>query len=334
MREEEKVPNPKKIKWLIIGLSAIFLLGITIFLSETSPPRGDFFSQVLDIPQGMSGEEIGRLLYKNGLLRSRFFFKVIIKIKRSKLQAGEYILNNRMTLWQILKMLEKGKIRLHKFTIPEGFSLEDIAKLLAKQKLADPRRFLKSTRDKELLSRYNIPGGSLEGYLFPDTYKIPKGMKERNLIEMMLVKFEKVIEKEFREKLEKKALPLDSIVILASLIEKEAVIDEEKPLISGVFYNRLAKGMRLQSDPTVKYVLPKSRKNLYYKDLEIDSPYNTYLYKGLPHGPICNPGKASLEAALSPTDTDYLYFVSKNDGTHYFSRTFSEHLAAKKRYQK
>jgi UPF0755 protein len=159
-------------------------------------------------------------------------------------------------------------------------------------------------------------------------------MKERDLIELMLKRFEEVIQGEFKEKLEKQSLPLYGIVTLASVIEKEAVIDEEKSLISGVFHNRLAKGMRLQSDPTVKYVLPKSRKNLYYKDLEIDSPYNTYLYEGLPQGPICSPGKASLEAALAPASTDYLYFVSKNDGTHYFSPTFKEHLAAKRRYRR
>jgi UPF0755 protein len=321
-------PDPK------FFILAIFLLCVGTFLLGTSPPRGDFLSQVLEIPQGMSGEEIGHLLAKNSLLRSKSLFKIILKIKRSKLQAGEYVLNNRMNLWQILKILEEGKIRLYKFTIPEGFSLQEIAKDLAKQKLANPQKFLRLTRNKELLSRYNIPGERLEGFLFPDTYKVPKGMKERDLIELMLKRFEEVIQGEFKEKLEKQSLPLYGIVTLASVIEKEAVIDEEKPLISGVFHNRLAKGMRLQSDPTVKYVLPKSRKNLYYKDLEIDSPYNTYLHKGLPHGPICSPGKASLKAALAPASTDYLYFVSKNDGTHYFSCTFSEHLVAKRRYQK
>jgi UPF0755 protein len=331
---EERTPKPKRINWLIVTFLAGFLLFAGTILVGTSPLRGDFFSRVLNIPRGMNGEEIGDLLAKNGLLRSKFIFKVILKIKGSKLQAGEYDLNNRMSLWRILEYLEKGKVKQHKFTIPEGFTLKEIAKLLARQNLANPPKFLRLTRDRDLLKRHNIIGDTLEGYLFPDTYKVSRGMKERDLIEMMLERFNKVIQKELKEKLEKKPRPLHDLITLASLIEKEAVVDWEKSLISGVFRNRLDRGMLLQSDPTVKYVLLKSRRNLYYKDLEIDSPYNTYLYKGLPRGPICNPGKVSLEAALFPDTTDYLYFVSRNDGTHEFSRTFSEHLAAKRKYQK
>ena len=329
--------DPRRIRWLIAGFLIVLFCGLVTLLVGTSPPRGDFFSQIVEIPRGMSGKDIGGLLQRNGLLRSKFFFKVFLGIRGGKSQSGEYELNNRMSLRQILKIVEEGKVRLHRFTIPEGFTLKEIAELLAKEKLANPRKFLKLTRNKKLVSRYTEEKkATLEGYLFPDTYKVPKGMKEKALIEMMLERFEE-IRKELWEKLGKEEMSpgtLQRTVILASLIEKEAATDGEKRLISGVFKKRLDKKMLLQSDPTVKYVLRKSRKNLYYKDLEIDSPYNTYLYKGLPPGPICNPGRVSLEAALLPLQTDYLYFVSRNDGTHQFSRTYEEHLAAKMKYQK
>ena len=324
----------KKIRKSIYPI-AIFSLLLIIFLIGISPPREDFFSKVITISLGMKGKEIASILKEEGLIKSKIFFKIIMRIKgvKNKLQAGEYRLDNRMNLWQILDVLEKGKVIFHKFTIPEGFTVEEIAKFLAKEGLANPQEFLKLTQDKELLSQYEIPAENLEGYLFPDTYKISPGITEGKLIKLMLERFKKVT-KEFKRKLSGQNLSLHKVITLASLIEKEAVLDKEKFLISGVFHNRLEKGIRLQCDPTIKYILHKSRKNLYYKDLEIDSPYNTYLHKGLPPGPICNPGKVSIAAALLPTSTKYLYFVSKNDGTHKFSSTFNEHLQAKRKYQR
>jgi UPF0755 protein len=210
---------------------------------------------------------------------------------------------------------------LYKITIPEGFTCLQIAELLDQKNIVEKEFFLKLTKYGEK---------SYEGYLFPDTYEVPKKYGSENMLKLLLSNFNRVVEdNKLRNKADKIGFSLDKIIILSSIIEKEAKFTEEKKKVSTVFYNRLKKGMKLQSCATIQYILEKPKERLDENDLKIDSPYNTYLYKGLPPGAICNPGLDSIMAALEPVKEDYLYFVLGENGRHIFSKTYQEHLKNK-----
>ncbi|MBA7542674.1 Endolytic murein transglycosylase [subsurface metagenome] len=239
-----------------------------------------------------------------------------------QLKYGEYNLNPSMNLLQILDKLVKGEVIVYKITIPEGYTYTQIAELLDKKEIVEKETFLKLAEDSEK---------KWEGYLFPDTYEVPKKYGAEKMLEVMLSNFNQIaIENKFTEKAEKIGFSLNEIIILASIIEKEAKFSEEKSKVSSVFYNRLEIGMKLQSCATIQYILETPKEILDENDLKIDSPYNTYLHKGLPPGPICNPGFDSIMAALEPEEEDYLYFVLGENGKHIFSKTYQEHLRNKK----
>lgn len=311
---------------LFFIFSLIFLVAILFITAIYFPPEENSVTQkVVNVPYGTNAKEIVDILEKNEIIRkNNYSFRILTKLLKleDQLKYGEYDLSPSMNMLQILDKLVKGRVITYKITIPEGYTCNKIAELLEKNEIAEKEAFLELIKDKEK---------SLEGYLFPDTYEIPKKYGAEKMVKAMLSNFNHVSEEnKFTEKAEEIGFSLDEIIILASIIEKEAKFSEEKSKVSAVFHNRLKTGMKLQSCATIQYILEKPKERLDENDLKIDSPYNTYLYKGLPPGPICNPGLDSIIAALEPEEEDYLYFVLGENGRHIFSKTYQEHLKNKK----
>jgi UPF0755 protein len=280
-------------------------------------------------------QEIARLLQEAGVIRSAWAFLGLAYLQGSlsRLHAGEYEFSPAMSLGEILRRLEGGRVVTHQMTIPEGFSAQEVGRLLASEKLVSPERFDALVADEGLAARLKVPSGSLEGYLFPDTYRLTRGMDEAEILRIMVSRFWQAVPADFAARAERVGLELHEAVTLASLIEKEAAQSSERRLVSAVFHNRLRRGMPLQSDPTAVYRVERPERRITARDLQRKSPYNTYLVTGLPPGPIANPGLAALEAAVSPAAVPYLYFVAKNDGSHQFSRTLEQHQRAVRLYQ-
>jgi UPF0755 protein len=231
-------------------------------------------------------------------------------------------------------MLSRGTVVLHKVTVPEGWTLRQIAVILEQKGFAPREEILSLARDKAFVGALGFEGDSLEGYLFPDTYQFAMGLSPRHILSAMVRRFHAVYDSEMRARQAEQGWSLRELVTVASIVEKETGSQEEKPLVASVVVNRLGRGMPLQCDPIVIYGIEDFDGNLTKKHLQTPNPYNAYLNKGLPPGPICNPGLASLKAALYPADTKFLYFVSRNDGTHQFSSTMTDHRKAVDRYQR
>ncbi len=251
----------------------------------------------------------------------------------NKIRAGEYLISKGATPGAILKMMVSGKIYLRKFTIPEGFTIKQMAPVIEKAGLCKAEDFIKLATDPEFAQKQGINAPTLEGYLFPDTYFFAKNTDCRTIIKSMIRRFKDVFTAGWKKRAGELNMSIHEIVTLASIIEKETGIPGERPLISSVFHNRLKLKMPLQTDPTVIYGIKNFNGNLTKKDLETKSPYNTYKIKGLPPGPIASPGKESLKAALWPAKTKYLYFVAKGNKTHKFSQNLAAHNKAVKKYQ-
>ncbi|MDI6703954.1 MAG: endolytic transglycosylase MltG [bacterium] len=308
---------------------------ISILLLSISLRKKDGYSSsiIVTIPGGADTKKIAQLLEDNGLIKTKCIFVIFVKFRgvEGELKAGRYRLNKGMRIGKIIDKLVKGETIPCKITIPEGFTLSKIARRLMENGLVNEERFLKLCNDKDFFKRLKfIPRNNLEGYLFPDTYEIAKGMKEEDIIRMMVDRFKKVVIEKYEAQAKKQGFSIFEITTLASIIEKEAKVDYERSIISAVYHNRLKRRLNLCACPTVLYALGEHKANLSEEDLNIDSPYNTYLYPGLPPGPICSPGEASIRAAVFPKKVDYLYFVSKGDGTHRFTFTFSQHNRAKR----
>lgn len=279
--------------------------------------------------------DIAKTLKEAHVIRSRVAFLVVAMARgtQRRLLAGEYEFAPGISLLEVIRRIEQGKGLVNQVTIPEGYAARQIAELLQGKGLVDQKRFMALLQDRQLLQQYGVEGPSLEGYLFPDTYRLVKGMREEAIIGLMAQRFAEVFGSVERARARALKMSMTEVVTIASLIEREAQADEERPLISAVFHNRLRLGMPLQSDPTVLYSLSRFSGKLTKANLQAPSPYNTYLHRGLPPGPIASPGRASVMAALYPASSGYLYFVSKNDGTHVFSNTLREHGAMVRRYQ-
>ena len=303
-----------------------------------SPAGVDKKEKIFIVKKGSGLRVVAIKLSRRRLIKSKdlFILWAILKGGTKDIKAGEYSLNQSMAPVRIFNILSTGAIKTYTLTIPEGLSAKQIADLLAKKNLVNIEEFIPLVMDKTLAASFHIDGTSLEGYLFPDTYVISRDIGARQLIDLMIKRFQKIFSAliEDKELIPGGLLPVKEIVTLASIVEKEAGLAKEKPIIASVFLNRLKKRMRLESDPTVIYGLKNFDGNLKKKDLRTPNSYNTYLNYGLPPGPIANPGRESLMAAVNPAETDYLYFVSKNDGSHYFSTTLSEHNKAVYQYQK
>jgi len=311
---------------LFFIFSLIFLVTILFFTAIYFPlVENSTIQKIIDIPSGTNAKEIVHILEKNEIIRkNNYLFIILIKLSKleDKLKFGEYNLSPSLNMLQILNKLTRGEIVVYKITIPEGYTSIQIAELLDKKEMVEKESFLKLVKYGEK---------SWEGYLFPDTYEVPKKYGAENMFKLMLSNYEQVaVDNKLINKVEQTGFTMDEIITLASIIEKEAKFAEEKRQISSVFHNRLKSGMKLQSCATIQYILGKPKEILEESDLEIESPYNTYLYKGLPPGPICNPGIDSIIAALEPTNEDYLFFVLGDNGRHIFSKTYEEHLKNKK----
>ncbi len=291
---------------------------------------------VVTIPRGMGVRGIGRLLSANGLLHNdiRYLLFVALSGKGSKLKAGEYSIPRGLTPPEVLRLLIDGTTLRHHVTIPEGLDVGQVADLFARDGWIKKERFLQLTRDPAFIAGLGLGVPTLEGYLFPETYTLVRNeVDEKRVIALMVTRFQQVWQ-QLAVPQTVHGLNRHQLVILASIVEKETAAIEERPLIARVFLNRLEKKMRLQSDPTVMYGLVDFNGNITRADLKRETPYNTYVIPALPAGPICNPGRAALDAVVHPSSSDALYFVSRNDGTHVFSTNLRDHNQAVRRYQR
>jgi UPF0755 protein len=315
------------------GMMAVLLA--TIYLHFLAPAGWSRNVKVVVIPSGKGFHEAARILENSGIIRDRRSFYLLARIEGAvgKIKAGEYEVHTQMTPSEVLSKLVRGEVIQYPVTIPEGYNMYQIGEVLEQAKVCSKKVFLEKARDPALIDALGMEGDSLEGYLFPDTYNFPKGFGEEQVIRQMVARF-KAVFNPLAKRAEKMGLSRRDVVILASMIEKEAMDDQERRMIAAVFHNRLQRGMALQSDPTAIYGLREKRTSITREDLQRNTPYNTYIISGLPKGPIANPGIKSLQAVLFPADVNYLYFVSKNDGTHYFSNTLDEHNRAVARYQR
>ena len=328
----------RKSLFISFGLLLIFFI-FSLYWLFFRPPSHASLTKIIYIKKGMPLKKISAMLEQEGIIRNRHFFVGIVTIlgKKAGIKAGEYEFHTRMLPLEVLDALVKGQVRLHLVTIAEGFTLYQIAQLLEELNIVGKEVFLQKASSPAFISSLVLPaevGSTLEGYLFPDTYHLFREMDPEEVIQIMVRQFKKVFNPDLANRASLLGISQRETVILASIIEKETSLSEEKPLISAVFHNRLKKKMPLQSDPTVIYGIKNFDGNLTKEDLLRPTPYNTYLVNGLPPTPICNPGKDSIHAALYPASVPYLYFVSKNDGSHYFSSHIEEHNQAVWRYQK
>ncbi len=330
----------KALRRLAILLFATLLVsaawsGFALYRYAHKPGATIDHQVIFAIAPGEAFDPLIARLSAQGLIAGPFKFKLLARLKGvdKKLKAGEYNLSATMTPNQILDVLVGGKSFLYRLTIPEGYNAKQIATEIAARQLGDAQTFLDLVANPETASRLGIEAQSLEGYLFPDTYFLPKGVSALAIISKMVSRFKEQLKPEWFARARQLNLSVHEIVTLASIIEKETGNPAERPLISSVFHNRLKKKMRLQSDPTVIYGIKDFDGNIKRSHLSTATPYNTYIIRGLPPGPIASPGLAAIEAALYPADTRYLFFGSKKDNTHYFSATIEEHSRAVRKYQ-
>lgn len=331
--------------WCALLMLALAGAGTALYAGYALKPPAAGGTVRITIPLGYGSGQIAKLLEQNGLIRDATVFRyyLIYKKEGSRFQAGEYEMKRGMSIDDIIAMLNEGNtvpeetIRL---LVPEGFTVEQIADKLAQLPGMGREEFLALVRDKQSFAALpwvsDIPDDSrlkypLEGYLFPETYELKQGSTTMDAAMRMVNELERklaTLPPDWTSRLKESGLSFHQMLTVASLIEREAVLDEERPLVASVIYNRLKAGMRLQIDATVQYALDKPKERLYEKDLQVDSPYNTYRIDGLPPGPIASPSLKSIEAALYPADTKYLYYSAKNDGTqaHNFAETYEQHL--------
>lgn len=337
MNSVAKKRSNKK-KSIIVYLFVVTLIIWFVFngLFGAANPNDTQLKEV-NIKSGYSTAQIAYVLKEAQIINNETAYRLYVKFAgvENKLKAGSYRLSPNMTLKEITNTLIKGQSVNITFTIPEGFTTQEICELLTKKGLVKEDKFWQIIMEEpfseyEFLKELPRSDKRLEGYLFPDTYTIAEGTSEKAIIKMMLDRFKEIFEGLPENK---SNLSMRELVILASVIENEALLDKERPIIASVFLNRLDIKMNLQSCATVQYALPERKKDLLTKDLELDSPYNTYIHNGLPPGPIGNPGRASLEAVCQPAQTDYFYFNARYDGSggHYFSKNHDEHIINKRK---
>ena len=321
---------------ILLAVSVSMLAWIAwLFNSAVVSGREGTFHEV----EILSGSSLGTVLVRmnrEGTLSSTFRPRVVARLLgvESSIQAGRYELEGGLSSYELLQQLVQGKAKVEWVTIPEGLPARDIAGIVARQIEVDSTRFVELSHDSVFARSLGVGANSLEGFLFPETYGLRWGMSEEQIIGMMVKEFNRQIDDSLRQAASRSGYSFRELITLASIIEGEAMVDSERVIISGVYHNRLKKGMLLQADPTIQYLLKSRPRRLLNRDLEIDSKYNTYKYPGLPPGPINNPGRAAIVASIFPADVPYLYFVATGDGSHTFSRTLGAHLKAKARFNR
>lgn len=339
------IKNRKKITLITFILITLTVLTVMWFKSMLRPKNAaDKTFIEFEVSSGISANQLAVNMQEQGIIKNQFVFKLYAKLngKDAAIKSGKYYLSPSMTPEKILDKLVKGDVVNDdiKVTIPEGSTLNTIAEILSEKGLISKEDFSDCLEIENFKEKYSFlrdfpPNAGLEGFLFPDTYFLPPGKNADFYIEMLLKRFEDVYFSKVDMILKENQIEYTpyQIVTLASIIEAEAKLESERPIIAGVFYNRLEKGMPLQSCATIEYVLDEHKEVLSLDDLKIDSPYNTYKINGLPPGPIGAPGLSSMLVAVNPAKVDYLYFVAKGDGAHIFSRTYAEHLNAQNKIQ-
>jgi len=325
-------------KIIVTGLVAgvVGLLAVFSFMSWNQPVGVSHPVQIVDIPPGTAFTQVSHLLHQRGLLRQEWFFQVLGRVQQvdRKIIPGEYELHAGMRPTELLAKLVDGEVYEYSVTIPEGYSVVQIADILEQKGLADKQDILRLNRDPTFIHSVNVEASTLEGYLFPDTYRFARYMPPEFLVRTFVSRFHEMITPDLKAQAKTMGMTLQEVITLASVIEKETGLAQERALVSGVFHNRLRRNIPLQSDPTVIYALAYFDGNIRKADLSVNSPYNTYKVRGLPPGPIANPGLAAIHAALYPTPSNFVYFVSRNDGSHKFSATLAEHNKAVDKYQR
>jgi len=328
----------RKVLVTVLGLLLLFLF-YSLYWFFLMPPSATQQTKVIFIKKGTPLRKISEMLEQEGMIKNRYFFVGIARLlrKKTEIKAGEYELHTRMLPLEVLDTLARGQVKRHLVTIPEGYTLLQVAQLLEDLGIVEKQAFLQTASSPVFIASLGLSGlagPTLEGYLFPETYHLMREMDPGEVIIVMVHQFQKVCGPDLGSRASRVGISEREAVILASIIEKETPLPEEKPLISAVFHNRLRMKMPLQSDPTVIYGISHFDGNLKKEHLLTPTPYNTYLRAGLPPTAICNPGKDSLWAALNPAPVPYLYFVAKNDGSHHFSSDIQEHNQAVWKYQK
>jgi UPF0755 protein len=317
-----------------VGLAAA---GILAWLVLTPTPALQAGPLIVEIPAHQGVREIATRLQEGGVVRSQLAFLALTTVRGSvrQLKAGEYEVPRDATTTDVLDLLTSGRVRQHVILHPEGATLGELARLLESERLAPADEVIRAAGDERLRRTLDVSGPSLEGYLFPDTYQFVRGMSVDEILGRMVQRLRTKLSPEIVEKARARGLDVHQLLTLASIIEREAVDPSERRLISAVFWNRLALDMPLQADPTVQYAVAKERRTLTRTDLITEHPYNTYVRRGLPPGPIASPGLAAIAAAVDPAPVKYLYFVarSRDDHRHHFSTTVAEHNAAVARYR-
>ena len=322
--------------------TVFLMLGVTLWLLSVTikQPFQDYSGEArILVTSGLNATDISQMLEQSGIIKSSLFFRWYLIYQGSNyfLQVGEYRFSTPLTITEVASKLHRGEVYRHKITLPEGLSLQEIAKRLEEKGFGDANRYQTLASVPDLISDLDPEADNLEGYLFPETYFFTFGMNEEAILKALTNRFRSIWNAERQTLAKHLGLTIREIISLASLIEKETAIPSERTLISSVFYNRIQKNMKLECDPTVIYAIKQVKEYdgvINQSDLKIDSLYNTYKYKGLPPGPITNPGADSIDAALKPDSSPYLYFVSKNDGSHFFSSRYRDHRKAVRVYQR
>lgn len=325
---------------VLLGLIAVGgagVAGFTFWLSGQGDNKGFAVegNRMIRVKEGMSTADIAQLLHEKKLVKNpkAFGYQARWDGLATKLQAGMYQLKGGMTNKEIVDTFVKGKVSLVKFVVPEGYSVKKIAAKLQTEELGNAEKFMAAAKDYAPYDYMQVDNPAVkfkaDGFIYPATYDFAYGTSEKKMLEAMVAVFDKRMEQEgIKKAVAERNLKLHDVVNMAAMVELEAVYADEQPRIAGVFEKRVEIGMPIQSDTTIQYLLGKQKEVVLYKDLEIDSPYNTYKYPGLPPGPIGSPGLSAIKAVLNPEKTDYLYFVAEKDGHHRFSKTFAEHNKA------
>lgn len=295
---------------------------------------------LVEIPMGSGTAGIAAILKANDVIRYPLLFKLMSRINGydGSYQSGTHAISKKLDYDKLMRVLT-SKPENKRVTIPEGLTVKQMSDIYSQQGVVEKDKFLKAVTTEKFNYKFleGLPkrDNPLEGYLFPDTYEFDLKVSEKDIVKRMLENFNTIFKPEYYERTKKINMTVDKVIIMASIVEREVKSPEERKIVAGVFYNRLNRKIRLESCATIQYILGKdgiTREKITEKDTKISDPYNTYQIDGLPPGPICSPGKASIEAALNPEKHDYLYFVAKGDGTHYFSKTLAEHTNAMKKY--
>jgi len=320
---------------LIIAVGLIAWQGTALYQFANRPGGVIETQEIIPILSGENFTALAAKLNQKGIIADTAKFKLLALIRGDdkKLKAGEYPLSSAMTPNQVLDVLVDGQVYLYRLTIPEGYTFKQIAAQISDLGLGQADAFIALASDPAYVATFGLEAQTLEGYLFPDTYYFPKGVAAQTIIGKMVARFQEKFSPEWKMRAKELNRSVHEIVTLASIIEKETGAAFERPIISSVFHNRLKKRMRLESDPTVIYGIVDFDGNIKRKHLSMRTPYNTYKIRGLPPGPIANPGYEAIKAALYPARTEFLFFVSKKDHTHHFSKTIQEHRKAVRKYQ-